>query len=192
MVNEISKPKSVNELLKQSRKNFIKRALGHYLFPRNPNLSVKIYRALGVPIIRKAVMGTAGKASWLRGHNGNNYRLDTDDYGRMTAEMDFAAKASVFNEAVHTAATIQVLPVLIDSLIDLDKIDVATTGNFASASANFALFAFNAALVALQRYNRARMTVSINKSLEEGERFDEGYRNWLGLDNTAIDGGEAD
>ena len=46
-------------------------------------------------------------------------------------------------------------------------------------------FALNVALVALQRYNRARMLKRVNDELAAGESISYGDKNWTGVDYRA-------
>jgi hypothetical protein len=59
-------------------------------------------------------------------------------------------------------------------------------GTAVSAISIFGIGA-NLALVALQRYNRARMIQNVNSELKLGHVFREGYENYLGIDSRAVD-----
>lgn len=49
----------------------------------------------------------------------------------------------------------------------------------------------NIGLVALQRYNRARMVRFVDRRLQAGDEFNPGYENWLGVDARAAENFEA-
>ena len=56
-----------------------------------------------------------------------------------------------------------------------------------SLAFNTAIAGSQLSLVALQRYNRARMVKRINEELANGATFRNGYENWAGIDARAME-----
>jgi hypothetical protein len=90
----------------------------------------------------------------------------------------FAVRGSVINELIHVAAALYaVLPVTAG----------LAAGRFgATFVINAVAVAVNAALVALQRYNRARMVRAADRFLASGHGYRADHRNWAGLDRRAL------
>ena len=167
---------SFYDLQDHAEASLIKRGIARYLIPRNYENSIRRHQALGSPLVRKVVIGTTGRFS--KSGQGGTYRLD---YSRspIEASANFAFRGSVFNEAVHT---IGALP---SSFLVAEKI---IEGKGATVSAiSVAGIGINLALVALQRYNRARMIQNVDTELSSGQVFREGYENYLGIDGRAVD-----
>jgi hypothetical protein len=138
-----------------------------------------MHTMLGTPLIRKVVMATAGKE---RTAIGGNYRLDPTK-SKIEAATDFAYRDSVYNEVVHTVGS---LPSA--AMVTID----ALTNNFGViAEVNVGAVALNAALVALQRYSRAKMIKRIEEELHDGATFSSGYENKFGIDHRAVQNYEA-
>ncbi|MFI5212410.1 MAG: hypothetical protein ACHQTE_00425 [Candidatus Saccharimonadales bacterium] len=168
------------DLEKNAEVGFVRRAFGRYLTTRNYDRSIKMHTMLGTPLIRKVVMGTAGRMH--HSGSGGNYRLEGDK-SKIEAATNFAYKGSVFNEVVHAVAALPSAAV-----VTMD----ALTNNFdVGAEINIGTFAFNAALVALQRYNRARMIKRVDEELQEGATYRPGYENKFGIDHRAVENYEA-
>lgn len=165
------------ELQQNAEAGIVKRGLTRYFFTRNYERSIKMHRMLGTPLIRKAVMGTIGRVVSRPGMGGN-YRLDNSK-SRIEAATKFAVNGSIFNEAIHTVAATPT------------SVEVATSiaeGRYGTGFiANAAGAGFNLALVALQRYNRARMIKRVDEELAGGATFRPGYENWLGIDARAVE-----
>lgn len=151
------------------------RAVTRYLVPRNPESSVRRHQRLGSPIVRKVVMGTIGRLI-SKPFESSNYRMSIRR-GRMEGAMHFALKESAFNEAVHLIAGLGGLSALGNEMAEGRGIDFVGIGSFTA----------NALLVALQRYNRARMVRFVDRQLQRGEEFRPGYRNWLHVDASAYE-----
>lgn len=166
-----------NDLQNNAEAGVVKRGIGRYLFSRNPERSVKMYTYMGMPLLRKAIMGTYGRLMPRSG--GSNYRTNPNKT-MIERSTRFAVGGSVFNEGVHTVGAIWHIPALIDNIAE---------GHSPTVSA-FKV-GINTALVGLQRYNRARMTQRIDEELEAGRTFDPDYKNWLGIDGRAVENHEA-
>jgi hypothetical protein len=167
---------SFYDLQDHAESNLLKKGIARYLIPRNYEKSIRRHQALGSPIVRKVVMGTIGRIT--TSGQGGNYRLDSRR-SPIEASANFAFRGSVFNEAVHT---IGALP---SSFLVAEKI---IEGKGATISAiSVAGIGLNLALVALQRYNRARMIQNVDTELSSGHVFREGYENYLGIDGRAVD-----
>lgn len=172
---EISYP-NFYDLQQHAESGPIKRGIARYLIPRNYEKSIRRHQAIGSPIVRKVIMGTTGRLS-VPGQGGN-YRLD-HKRSPIEASTNFAFKGSVFNEVVHTLGAIPSSIALTEGLI---------AGRGATVSAiSVAGIGFNMALVALQRYNRARMIQNIDNELQSGFVYRENYINYLGIDCRAVD-----
>ena len=167
---------SFYDLQDHAESTLIRRGIARYLIPRNYEKSIRRHQAMGSPIVRKVVMGTIGRTT--KSGQGGNYRLDAKR-SPIEASTNFAFRGSVFNEVVHTIGALPSALVLADGLIE---------GRVGVASAVCAVgCGFNLALVALQRYNRARMIQNVDNELKSGYVFREGYENYLGIDARAVD-----
>lgn len=120
---------------------------------------------MGIPLVRKVVMATAGQAPWnKKGAQNNtrgNYRLNKS-LGELSSAMDFALYGSVINEAIHTGLGIMPMGSIMADIINNGNVDCPS---------NFGWLAANAALVGLQRYNRARMAQRIDQGLRDGKNL---------------------
>lgn len=169
------------DLQRHAEASFVKRALTRYFTTRNYERSIKWHTRLGTPVVRKVVMGTVGRLNSRPG-GGGNYRLDHSK-SRIEAATNFAYRGSVYNEAVHTVAAMPAAAVVLANVAES-----RFEGGFV---ANTAVVTFNLALVALQRYNRARMIKRVNEELKGGSTYDPYYENWAGIDSRAVDNYEA-
>lgn len=160
---------SFNDILDNNDAGLGGKILSRYLFSRNPERTEKLHRFLGAAITRKLIMGTYGKYYPRRA--GSNYRTDPN-VSRLESATNFAVGGSVFNELYHTAVAAAYIPSLLDGNVE---------------QYNLFGFALNMALVSLQRYNRARMTIRINEELAKGETYSPSYSNYLGIDGSALD-----
>ena len=167
---------SFYDLQDHAESTLIRRGIARYLIPRNYEKSIRRHQALGSPIVRKVVMGTIGRTT--KSGQGGNYRLDAKR-SPIEASANFAFRGSVFNEVVHTVAALPSVIVIADGLIE-GRPSVASTVSVVGCG-------FNLALVALQRYNRARMIQNVDNELKSGYVFREGYENYLGIDARAVD-----
>jgi hypothetical protein len=125
-------------------------------------------------------MGTVGRP--IPPGSGGNYRLDNRK-SRIEAATNFAFKGSVFNELVHTLFAVPGSYAIANNIID-GRFDITSVGNSA-------VVGFNLALVALQRYNRARMIKRIDEELLSGATYLPDYKNYLGIDARAVENYES-
>ena len=172
---EIEYP-SFYDLQDHAESSLVRRGIARYLIPRNYEKSIRRHQALGSPIVRKVVMGTIGRTT--TSGQGGNYRLDSRR-SHIEASTNFAFRGSVFNEAVHTIGALPSMIVIADGLIE-GRPSVASAVSVVGCG-------FNLALVALQRYNRARMIQTVDTELRSGNVFREEYINYLGIDSRAVD-----
>ena len=172
---EIEYP-SFYDLQDHAESSLVRRGIARYLIPRNYEKSIRRHQALGSPIVRKVVMGTIGRTT--TSGQGGNYRLDSSR-SPIEASANFAFRGSVFNEAVHTIGALPSSFLLADSIIGGKGVTVPAI--------SIAGIGFNLALVALQRYNRARMIQNVDTELRSGNVFREEYINYLGIDSRAVD-----
>lgn len=166
---------SFNDVLDSKNVGIIRRGIRRYLFSRNPERSIKMHEALGIPIVRKVVMGTVGRI--VPAYSGFNYRLNGRRDSKLDSVAGFAVGGSVFNEVVHTYAAAAGAKTLASEFLE---------GNF-HLDYRVGMLAGNLALVALQRYNRARTTKVMDNALQRGREFSPFYKNWLGIDNRALE-----
>lgn len=90
----------------------------------------------------------------------------------------FALRGSVINEAWHVLAAYYSAR---------SAIDDAFAGQFGGGFVvGVVALVVNLALVALQRYNRARTVRTADRLLARGHGFRSDYRNWAGLDQQAL------
>ena len=167
---------SFYDLQDHAEASLLKRGIARYLIPRNYEKSIRRHQALGSPIVRKVVMGTIGRIT--TSGQGGNYRLDSRR-SPIEASANFAFRGSVFNEAVHTIGALPSSFLLANGLIEGKGVTVSTI--------SLVGIGFNLSLVALQRYNRARMIQNVDTELRAGNVFREGYENYLGIDGRAVD-----
>ncbi|MDB5185075.1 MAG: hypothetical protein JWN38_883 [Candidatus Saccharibacteria bacterium] len=159
------------DLEQHAEAGIVKRGIARYLFSRNPERSIKVHTCLGAPVVRAVLMGTYGRLIPRSG--GSNYRTDPSK-SRLEAATRFAVGGSVFNEAVHTALVAWNTEILVNDISDGHNFTVSAIAT-----------GVNAALVSLQRYNRARMVVRVNEELEAGATYRDTYENYLGIDHRA-------
>jgi len=176
----VEKRPNFYDLQKNAEAGIVKRGIARYLITRNYDRSIKWHERLGSPIVRKIVMGTIGRIS--HSGSGGNYRLDKTR-SPIEAATNFAFSGSVFNEVVHTVAAMPTTAGVV-GLIAEGKYGI-------DLAANTFVTGFNLAMVALQRYNRARMIKRVDEQLQEGKTYRGTYENWLGIDARAITNYEA-
>lgn len=162
-----------NDLQNNAEAGLVKRGIARYLFSRNPERSIKLHTYLGAPLVRAAIMGTYGRLIPRSG--GSNYRTDPLK-SRLEAATRFAVGGSVFNEVVHTAVAAWSAEIAVDQI-----------ANGYNPTVSAVVMGVNAALVSLQRYNRARMAVRANEELQKGATYRDGYENYLGIDHRAVE-----
>jgi len=117
-------------------------------------------------------MGTYGRLIPRTGSS--NFRTDPSK-SRLEAATRFAVGGSVFNEALHTGLGGQNIYTIAEHVAD----------GHGFAKSGFAL-GLNAALISVQRLNRAKMALRIDKELKAGATYSEGYQNYLGIDHRAV------
>jgi hypothetical protein len=166
-----------NDLAENAEAGIVRRGISRYLFSRNPERSIKVHKALGAPVTRAIIMGTYGRL--IPRSSGSNYRTDPTK-SRLEAATRFAVGGSVFNEAVHTAVAAWNAEIMVSHLADGHNFTVSAIAT-----------GVNAALVSLQRYNRARMVVRANEELVSRATYRDDYTNYLGLDHRAVENYEA-
>ena len=164
------------DLQKNAEAGIVRRAFARYFTTRNYERSIRRHERLGTPIVRKIVMGTVGRGAKPGG--GGNYRLD-NTRSRIEAATNFAYRGSVFNEAVHTLAILPIGSDMTNAIME-QRYGPGTIVNVGAA-------ALNLSLVALQRYNRARMIKRSDEELQAGATYRPGYRSWTGIDCRAVD-----
>lgn len=166
---------SFYELQDRAEAGVIKRGITRYLTTRNYERSIKLHTYLGSPLTRKAVMATVGRN--IPPGTGGSYRLDNSK-SKIEAATNFAYSGSVFNEVVHTVGGLPVTSMVVSDVIE-GKYGTGFVVNSLAAGASLAL-------VALQRYNRARMIKRVDEELQGGNQFRSGYENWAGIDSRAV------
>lgn len=162
-----------NDIQENAEAGIVRRGIARYLFSKNPERSVKMYTYLGMPILRKAIMGTYGR--FIPRSSMSNYRTNPNKT-MIERSMRFAVGGSVINEGIHSLLAVTAVQEIFSDIAD---------GRSPTHSA-FRV-GFNTALVGLQRYNRARMAQRITEEMKAGRTFDPEYKNWLGIDGRAIE-----
>ena len=146
--------------------------LVRYLIPRDLDASVRRHERIGTPLVRKLLMGTIGRPSRL-GNSG--YRLDRNR-APLEAVTDFAANVSA--EVIHIVTAFYWAGIVVAE---------ALAGQFGPTIVIGVVAGLvDVALVALQRYNRARLLRAADLLLARGQGYRSGYRNWIGLDQRAL------
>ncbi len=161
------------ELMAASEVGILQKGVRRYLFTRNYERSLRLHKAIGTPVMRKVIMGTVGRV--IKPFTGGNYRLNKH-LGKMESAANFAVRGSVFNEAWHTLVAVPQITELMSEV---------ASGNPDIATFNTAALAINLGCVAVQRYNRARISAYLDRQLQKGKEFDPAYKNWLGIDYRA-------
>jgi len=167
---------SIYDLQDHANTGIVKRGIARYLIPRNYEKSIQRHQALGSPIVRRVVMGTVGRLT--TSGRGGNYRLD-HKRSPIEASANFAFRGSVFNEVIHTVGALPSSISLANGLVEGRGLTVSAI-SIVGVSVNLAL-------VALQRYNRARMIQNVDHELQQGIVFRDNYKNYLGIDSRAVD-----
>ncbi len=170
----VAKPKFA-DLQKNAESSRGRKILAGYFIPRNYGRSIQWHERLGTSRVRRVVMSRTGSLPGKE--NQLNYRLDRSK-SKIEAATDFALAGSIRNEVVHTAFAVPSSSLALLCLAE---------GRYSFAAAISALFAVpQIALVALQRYNRARMVQKIDKELQIGGTYSSTYRNKFGIDARAV------
>jgi membrane associated rhomboid family serine protease len=166
---------TLHDLRRYAGTGRLRTALVRYLISRDPAASVRRHERIGSPLVRRLVMSTVGRFS--RSGEGTSYRLDL---GRapLEAVTAFALRGSVVNEAVYTAGLLYSARNLVEDVI-AGRYGPGFVANAVAALAH-------AALIALQRYNRARMVRAADRMLALGHGYRADFRNWAGLDRQAL------
>ncbi len=164
-----------HDLQAHAEAGFVRRALTRYLVPDDPTASIERHERFGTPLIRSAVMKTVGRVISRPG-GGGNYRLD-HTRPPIEAANNFAFRGSVFNESLHTYSAVSHISDVVSDVLQYD---------YTASTAGSALgVGFNLGLVALQRYNRARMIQRVDQELQVGHTFPSQYKSWTGIDARA-------
>jgi 8-oxo-dGTP pyrophosphatase MutT (NUDIX family) len=167
---------SLHQLVRYAGPGWLRAAALRYLIPRDPDAAVRRHERWGTPLVRKLVMGTFGRIA--RSKYGTNYTLN-EQLRPLEAATEFALYGSVFNEVLHLYLAVDLF---------LDVIGGVWSGTFdGDVISQSTVLVANLALVALQRYSRARMVRAANGFLARGRGYRDGYRNWAGLDQRAVD-----
>jgi membrane associated rhomboid family serine protease len=130
---------------------------------------------MGTPLVRRLVLAVVGR--FARSGEGGVYRLDLTR-APLEAVTAFALRGSVVNEAVHTAGLLYSARSVVEGVLA----DAYGPGFAANAVAVVA----HVALIAVQRYNRARMVRLADRMLALGHGYRADFRNWAGLDQQAL------
>ena len=171
-------PPTVQELLRYAHGGLLRRGVARYLIPRNFEASLRRHNRFGTPIIRALVMGTIGRKETSEQ---SGYRL-RKTLPPLDAATDFALRGSAINEATHL------------SFSAFNGIAVGLGVHF-TGSHLMELFllsyltmtsSLDAMGIAVQRYNRVRLLTYVDKKLKRDAEFTPDYRNWFGLDSTAL------
>ncbi|KKT39063.1 MAG: hypothetical protein UW26_C0008G0005 [Candidatus Collierbacteria bacterium GW2011_GWF1_44_12] len=152
--------------------NLIQRLLKFWIMPRMPRLEILVYTLLGVGIFKRVLMNTIGRIDKYSSHQ-TNYNI-----GKLNLKnlLTFATSQTMFNEGWHLFAFLATnLPYLITWWNDGRPLS-ATTVFF------LVLSVINIYCVMLQRYNRARICLVVERLVSKGHTVDSSYRNWLALD----------
>lgn len=150
-----------------------KRLARRLLITGNYERSIRLHKALGTRLVGALVMNTVGR---LRKETYNsNYHLG-EEGSPLDRAAKYAFKGSVFNEVVHGAFG---YPAAIVATADW----IENGPNFSPSLVSAVM---NLGLVALQRYNRARMIQYIDHALREGRGFSPEYQSWTDVDASSL------
>ncbi len=161
------------DLYDQADISLPKRIARRYFVTKNYERSIRMHEMLGSKVVRAVVMNTVGRAH--RESFTSNYRIGKRG-NPLNRTSSFAFHGSVFNEAVHGAGAVVGAVGAVPAIIEQGP-DLVGTPFLASG------VLFNLSLVALQRYNRARMIKFLDTALKAGREFRPGYHNWAGIDS---------
>jgi hypothetical protein len=148
------------------------RVARRYFVPKNYERSLKIHEALGSKVLRGIVMKTAGRLR--RERSESNYHIGNHG-NALDRTANFAFKGSVFNEVVHGVLGAPAAMTSLSAILNEGLNPAVAIGTIPAM--------LNLGLVAVQRYNRARMIEFMDESLQSGETFTPGYHNWAGTDD---------
>lgn len=175
--DEAKRP-TFQDLQDNAKTTVFRHALARYLIPKNYERSIRRHERLGTPIVRKVVMATTGKDR-AAPHFDSNYRLNRSR-NPLERSVHYALYGSVYNEKVHTLGALA-----LEAGAACDFYNGGAVYNTVGVAATVLALGTQATLVALQRYNRARMIKRANEELANGATFSPGYRNSFGIDETA-------
>lgn len=171
-----------HELQDNAQSGLLRRATARYLIPRNYDRSIRRHERLGTPIIRKVVLFAMGRYKpEVLTHS--NYALDKER-GRLESSVDFALRGSVRNERIHMQG-LGMEAVAMGAFLDLGLTGGEGVSAIIGASLCAGVMAVHGELVALQRYNRARLIKRADEELAQGAQFSPGYTNEFGIDERA-------
>lgn len=156
--------------------NIFQMLLKLWIFPWFPRFAILVYNLLGVGIFRFVLMNTIGLVGKGSSRQ-TNYRIGERTMNNL---LTFTTNQTMFNEGVHTIAGLPAFITLFVLLINGHGYqDIGTTILVATF--------INLYCVLLQRYNRAKLVLLIEQRLNEGDRPDYNYSNWLGLDFSELE-----
>lgn len=174
VIDDISLPKSFEEMLDTSTGNYFQRAAKAWIKPRNPEGTIKLMKALqiddfqGLAIKINQLMK---KALHVDRRTQTNYTLGDNTLNSM---VDFATNRTGLNEAIHMGALALNAAIIIPG--------VATGHIDAGVAVNLGAMAVNTYCILAQRYARARLSMGIDRALHRNKHFDpEKYTNALGI-----------
>ena len=157
------------QMLDASTGNFTQRMLKRYIRQQDPVASMRLMEAIHVDDFQKFI---AWSNKLIRRTHKSRPRLSnytiTDQSSKSL--VDFATYQTVVNELYHLAYT----PVIITYALwgNPDKFTLLSAG----------VLIGNSYCVLLQRYNRARLSITIDRRLRRDKRLNlDKYKNYLGL-----------
>ncbi len=162
------------EVYDKSELSLPKRIARRYFITNNYERSIKIHERLGTKVLRSIVMNTVGR--FRTETHPSNYHIG-ERGNPLDRAAKFAFKGSVFNEVVHGAIG---YPAALFTAMDWME-----NGPQLSVSAVNATF--NLGLVAVQRYNRARMIGYLDHALHTGRGFTPEYQSWTDVDASSLE-----
>ncbi len=163
---------SYRKIFSPFRGNIFQRILKLWIIPWWPRLEIFLLTLLGVGVFKYVLMNTIGRVGRYSQYQ-TNYHI-----GRMNMNnlLKFATNQTMFNEGWHIFAFVVTnLPYIWRAFATGD-----TSGWFFWFVMGFGLL--NIYCVLLQRYNRARLVLAIERLASKGYYPDEQYSNWLALD----------
>jgi hypothetical protein len=170
-------PPTVYDLIRIAPGSDLTRLAVRCLFTPDYEKSIWLHETFGTQVVRKVIMRTIGRVWWWGKKAGTNYHTDPS-IPRIEADTNYSVIGSAITELLHATLAIQC------TYTAATKILVSgdwTTGKICLSGA-----ALNSALIAVQRYNRARMMQRIDGELRNGAEYSPDYQNWAGIDARAL------
>lgn len=172
------RPPSIYDLIAHAQPNERYNRVPKFLIPTDYERSIDHHKRFGTPTLQRLFMKV--------GRRTPGSCLDPSAKSRLEAVVDFAFKQTVVNEKLGllTLAAGGALGGV--SAVGAAEAQGGGAEVVAVGAMTLGFVAVKSGLVAIQRYNRARLMRVADRLLQRGDQFDPGYTNSYGVDARAM------